>query len=133
VLVRGALRGAKWDSLRESWSRANIAASHPDVTVQVSSIPYAKGFGLVEHETFLTLEEYMTQVMDPAAEQLPDALLPRYIFTKTKTQLPANSSIHAKFLVPDFLVDVWCSPFWVECCADGVLCWFPLLPPQRSH
>ena len=73
--------------------------------MKVSTIPYAKGFGVVEHEEVLTLHEYIEQIMDPAAEQLNDAPLPRYIFTKTKTQLPANSSLHLKFLTPEFLVD----------------------------
>jgi hypothetical protein len=59
VLVRGALHGAKWDALRASWSRANIAASHPDITLKVSSIPHAKAFGVVEQETYLSLSEYV--------------------------------------------------------------------------
>lgn len=77
VLVRGGTKGAKWDSLRKKWSRSNIAASHPDVMLKTSSIPYANVFGFVEETQELSLQEYIDQVMEPASTAPPGAEPPR--------------------------------------------------------
>ena len=63
VLIRGGLEGAAWDGLRASWSKDTIGATHPDVRLKTSSIPYAEVFWMAEPEQTLGVQEYIDQVM----------------------------------------------------------------------
>lgn len=105
LLLRGFQKGPKWDALRESWSKAKIAASHPDVRLETASIPYAKTFGFVEPLQSLSIAEYVDQIMDADRDRGSDQEPPRYIFSSTKLSLPANSSLHAVLTTPSFAVD----------------------------
>jgi hypothetical protein len=86
------------------------------VVLKTVSIPNAKAYGVVEPEQLLSIAEYIEQVMAPAAE--PNAPPPRYIFSKTKSTLPANSSLHNKIIIPQFATDaenilpLWLSLQW---------------------
>lgn len=127
------MEGAAWDDLRASWSKDSIGATHPDVRLKTSSIPYAEVFWMEELEQTLGVQEYIDQVMsngdgsysdvdgDSGSEHdgdgggggaqdsnvdtaRPDR--PRYIFRATKSSLPANSSLHDKIMTDELsLID----------------------------